>query len=214
LRYGPLKTFIARKQQELDRLLLLETSNHELLRLPKDPSFDNFQKELYSGNIRSSVGHLCALTICEYVTINHFPVTMYKQVITTWLVRIRSAYELNPNGIEPMRYILEFLTYLPVLIGQSRIIHDVLLESIDRIFDNDEENLRQRIWILANAKQRSKLETWGHLLDIDEWKNENKWKGIDEPQEEPMIQFTFEQFRQQTNIPTKIQGKMIEIQFL
>ncbi len=206
LRYGPLKTFIARKQQELDGLLLLETSNHELLRLPNHPSFENFEEELYSGNIRSSVGHLCALIICEYITINHFPITIYTQVMKTWLVRIRSAYELNSNGIEPMRYVLEFLTYLPVLIGQSRIVQDLLLDSIERIFDNDEENLQQRIWTLANAKQRNKLEVWGHLLDIDEWKNENKWKKIDEIQEEPIIQFNFEQFKQQT----EIQGKIIE----
>ncbi|CAF4848454.1 unnamed protein product [Rotaria sp. Silwood1] len=199
-KYGTLKMFIARKEQELDRLLLLETSNHELLRLPIDSSFDLFEKELYSGNIRVSVGHLCALIICEYVKVNQLPMIIYRQVISTWLIRLRSSAGLNENSIEPMRYVLEFLTYLPILIGQSRIVQELLFEPIDEVFGNNEDNqvfnTRQRIWALANAKQKSKLEVWGHLLDIDEWKNENKWKGINETQEEPIIQSTYEHFRQ------------------
>ncbi|CAF2946901.1 unnamed protein product, partial [Rotaria sp. Silwood2] len=199
-KYDTLKLFIARKEQEFDRLLLLETSNHELLRLPIDSSFDLFEKELYSGNIRLSVGHLCALIICEYVKVNQLPMIIYRQVISTWLTRLRSSAELNENSIEPMRYVLEFLTYLPILIGQQRIVQELLLEPIDEIFVNNEDdqifNTRQRIWKLANAKQKSKLEVWGHLLDIDEWKNENKWKGINEPQEEPIIQSTYENFTQ------------------
>ncbi|CAF3066439.1 unnamed protein product [Rotaria sp. Silwood2] len=199
-KYGTLKMFIARKEQELDRLLLLETSNHELLRLPIDSSFDLFEKELYSGNIRVSVGHLCALIICEYVKVNQLPMIIYRQVISTWLIRLRSSAELNENSIEPMRYVLEFLTYLPILIGQSRIVQELLLEPIDEVFGNNEDNqvfnTRQRIWTLANPKQKSKLEVWGHLLDIDEWINENKWKGINETQEEPIIQSAYEHFRQ------------------
>jgi hypothetical protein len=191
-RHGSLKTFIARKSQELDRLLLLETSNHELLRLPMDSSLENFEKELNKGNVRVSVGHLCALIICEHVQVNRLPFTIYRQVMNTWFIRLRSSAELQRDNIEPMQYILEFLTYLPALIGQSRIVQELVLEPLDDVFGNDEENgvinARQRIWMLARGKQKCKLELWGYTLDIDEWKNENKWKGIDEPQEESIIQ--------------------------
>jgi hypothetical protein len=191
-RHGSLKTFIARKVQEFDRLLLLETSNHELWRLPIDSSLENFEKELNKGNIRSSVGHLCALIICEYVQVNRLPFTIYRQVMNTWFVRLRSSAELQRDAIDPMQYVLEFLTCLPALIGQSRIVQELVLEPLDEVFGNDEENgitsARQRIWMLARGKQKSKLEVWGYTLDIDEWKNENKWRGIDEPQEESNIQ--------------------------
>ncbi|CAF4763437.1 unnamed protein product, partial [Rotaria sp. Silwood2] len=112
--------------------------------------------------IRLSVGHLCALIICEYVKVNQLPMIIYRQVINTWLIRLRSSAELNENSIEPMRYVLEFLTYLPILIGEQRIVQELLLEPIDEIFVNNEDdqifNTRQRIWKLANAKQKSKLE--------------------------------------------------------
>ena len=191
-RYGSLKMFIARKEQELDRLLLLETSNHELFRLPIDSSLENFENELFKGNIRSSVGHLCALIISEYVQVNRLPLTIYRQVVNTWLIRLRSSAELQRDNKEPMQYVLEFLTYLPVLIGQSRIVQELILEPLDEVFGNDEDNeeinARQRIWMLARGKQKAKLEMWGYTLDIDEWKNENKWKGIEEPQEELNVQ--------------------------
>lgn len=190
-RYGSLKTFITRKAQELDRLLLLETSNHELLRLPKDSSLESFEKELQNGNIRSSVGHLCALIISEHVQVNQLPFTIYRQVMNTWFIRLRSTAELQRDTIEPMQYVLQFLTYLPALIGQLRIVQDLVLEPLDQVFGNDEEsefiNARQRIWMLANGKQKSKLEMWAYTLDIDEWKNENKWKGIEQSQEESNI---------------------------
>jgi hypothetical protein len=194
-KYGPLKMFLARKVDTFARLLLLETSDHELLRLPIDSSFDLFEKELNAGNIRISVGHLCALIVCEYVTVNQLPMYIYKQVISNWLIRMRSSAELNPNSHEPTRCILEFLTYLPILIGQSRIVQELLLESIDEIYANNDDDqvwdVRRRIWRLGNHHQRSKLEVWGHLLDIDEWKKENKWKGIEEPQEDPVIHLTY-----------------------
>jgi hypothetical protein len=58
--------------------------------------------------------------------------------------------------------------------------------------------------MLANAKQKSKLEMWGYILDIDEWKNENKWRGINELQEESDIQQSNEDL---TNRETISQGK-------
>jgi hypothetical protein len=187
-RHGALKTFIARKAQELDRLLLLETANHELWRLPMDSSLETFEKELNKGNVRSSVGHLCSLIICEYVQVNRLPFTIYREVMKTWFIRLRSSAELQRDCTEPMQYVLEFLTYLPALIGQSRIVQELVLDPLDQVFSNDDENeeinVRQRIWMLADRKQKSKLEMWAYILDIDEWKNENKWKGIDESQEE------------------------------
>ncbi len=208
-RYGSLKTFIARKEQELDDLLLLETSHHELFRLPIDASLENFQNELNRGNVRSSVGHLCALIICEYVQVNQLPLTIYRQVMNTWFIRIRSSAELQRDNKEPMQYVLEFLTYLPALIGQSRIVQELVLEPLDEVFGNDEENevtsARKRIWMLANAKQKSKLEMWGYILDIDEWKNENKWRGINEPQEESDIQQSNEDLTKRETIS---QGKV------
>jgi hypothetical protein len=214
-RYGSLKTFIARKEQELDRLLLLETSNHELLRLPMDSSLENFETELNKGNVRSSVGHLCALIISEYVQVNRLPLTIYRQVMNTWFVRLRSVAGLQRDNIEPMQYVLEFLTYLPALIGQSQIVQELVLEPLDEIFGNDEENeqmsARQRIWVLARGKQKSKLEMWGYILDIDEWKNENKWKGIEEPLEEsPVLELNVNKYALKFSstdpvVPVKVQ---------
>ncbi len=208
-RHGSLKTFIARKAQELDRLLLLETSNHELYRLPIDSSLENFEKELNQGNIRSSVGHLCALIISEYVQVNQLPFTIYRQVMNTWFIHLRSSAELQRDKTEPMQYVLEFLMYLPTLIGQSRIVQELVLEPLDQVFGTDDENgvisARQRIWMLARGKEKSKLEMWAYTLDIDEWKNENKWRGIDQPQEEPLIQQREDQLpKKETTTPGKI----------
>ncbi|CAF4446187.1 unnamed protein product, partial [Rotaria magnacalcarata] len=59
-KYGSLKTFITRKKTELDGLLLLETSTHELFRLPIESSLTHFEQELAKMNVRSAVGYLCA----------------------------------------------------------------------------------------------------------------------------------------------------------
>ncbi|CAM4933155.1 unnamed protein product [Rotaria socialis] len=219
-RYGSLKTFIVRKEYEFNQLLLLELSNHELLRLPSDFSLDNFEKELEKNNICSAVGHLCALITREYVQVNRIPLTIYRQVITTWLIRLRSAAQLKSDSIEPMQYVLEFISYLPALIGQTRIVQDLVLESLDDVFGNDDEhrmmNARQTIWKLANAEQRNKLEMWGYILDLNEWKNQNKWKGINEPQEEFAHQKLDEEIQtkvitRQDNLfaPTKIETTLI-----
>ena len=199
-KYGPLKSFIARKEDKLCHLLLLETSDHELLRLPTDSSFALFEKELLEGNIRMSVGLLCSLIVSEYQTVNRLPMNIYKQVISNWLIRMRSSAQLAPTRVEPMRYVLTFLTYLPILIGRSAIVEELLLETIDEEYasncDQDGETLepRRRIWELANRQQRNKLEVWGHLLDIDEWKRENKWNGIEEVQEEFVAKCTCQQY--------------------
>ena len=186
-RYGSLKTFLIRHEYEFSQLLLLEISNHELLRLPSDFSLANFEKELEKNHIRSAVGHLCALITRDYVQVNRLPINVYRQAVTTWFIRLRSLEKLQLDPFQPMQYVLELLNYLPTLIGQTRIVQDLILDSLDDVFIDEEDkamNARQTIWKLANEKQKSKLEMWGHTLDIDEWKNENKWKGINEPQEE------------------------------
>ena len=212
-RHGSLKTFIARKAQELDGLLLLETSSHELWRLPMDSSLENFEKELKKRNIHTSVGHLCSLIIREYVQVNRLPFVIYRQVMSTWFVDLRSSAELEQ--VEPMQYILEFLTCLPALIGQSRIVQELVLDPLDQVFGNDDENetinARQRIWMLAKGKERSKLEMWGYTLDIDEWKNENKWKGVNEPEEEPCIQPVYAEPLRTTATTTPKQGNIEKI---
>ena len=186
-RYGSLKTFLTRYEYEFSQLVLLEISNHELLRLPSDFSLANFEKELEENHIRSAVGHFCALITRDYVQISRLPINVYRQVMITWFTRLRSLAQLQPDPFQPMQYVLEFLNYLPKLIGQTQIVQDLILDSLDDVFIDEEENTaintRQSIWKLANEKQRDKLEMWGHTLDIDEWKNENKWKGIIKPQE-------------------------------
>ncbi|UJR16805.1 hypothetical protein I4U23_003704 [Adineta vaga] len=215
-RYGSLKAFIARKKEELDCLLLLETSNHELLRLPIDSSLDKFVEELEKRNIRSSVGHLCSIIMCEYVQVNQLPKTIYQQVMKTWFIDLRSSAQLERDRKEPMQYIMEFMTYLPGLIGQSRIVQELILDPLDEVFgENEEMNARERIWLLAHGKQKSKLEKFGYILDIDEWKNENKWKGIEELEEEVNIQSIQTSISrtqillQDTDVPIRIQSTSV-----
>ena len=188
-RYGALKTFLVRNENEFNQLLLLEIADGELLRLPNDFSRQNFEIELEQKNIRSAVGHLSALIACEYVQVNQLPLSIYRQVMTTWFIRLRSSAQLRANSIDPMDYVLEFLTYLPALLGQTRIVQELVLEPLDDVFGNENENEpanpRETIWNLANVQQKSKLEMWAHTLGIDEWKNENKWKGTDEKKDEP-----------------------------
>ena len=79
-----------------------------------------------------------------------------------------------------MQYILDFLTYFPVFIGQARFIQETVLGPLDDVFSEIGVNTvgtRTRIWKLADEKQRNKLEIWGHTLDISDWKNNNKWSG-------------------------------------
>ncbi|CAF2724923.1 unnamed protein product [Rotaria sp. Silwood2] len=56
----------------------------------------------------------------------------------------------------------------------------MFLEPFDRIFQAEcqtERNPRASLWSYADRTQRMKLEYWGYLLEINEWKNERKWSG-------------------------------------
>ena len=179
--HGPLTSFINRKSNELSRLILLETANNELLRLPDSSSLDQFEKELHLKNIRLSVGHLCSLIVCEYSQINELPVMIFKKIMKNWLITLRSSNELDQQSVDPAVYILKFLTYLPILIGRGQIVQALSIELIDEIFDQSHYNIRTRIWELANEYERSKLEIWGHFLSVNEWKNPTKWLNMNQP---------------------------------
>ncbi|CAF3174235.1 unnamed protein product [Rotaria sp. Silwood2] len=187
-RYGSLKTFIARKQTELDGLLLLETSTHELFRLPIESSLTHFEQELAKMNVRLAVGYLCTSIIFEHIHVNRLPLSIYRQVMHTWFIVLQSSATFGGHkSIEPMEYILEFLIYLPALIGQTLIVQELVLAPLDDVFRTDDRekksiNNRQKLWMLANDKQKNKLEMWGYLLDIKEWKNTTKWIGQNQSQ--------------------------------
>ncbi|CAF1279749.1 unnamed protein product [Adineta steineri] len=167
--------------------------------------------DLTRPSIETSFGNSSSLIIYEYVQVNRMPLNIYRQVMTTWFIGLRSSAQLQRDQKEPMQYILEFLTYLPTLIGQSRIVQELILDPLDEVFsnneDSDELNPRERIWMLADRKQKSKLEAWAYLLDIDEWKNENKWKGIEEIDiEQPNHNIQDKQtYTQDIVVPTKVQ---------
>ncbi|CAF1121480.1 unnamed protein product [Rotaria sordida] len=98
----------------------------------------------------------------------------------TWFIRLQSLTMKQGNNEEPMQYILEFLTYLPVFIGQARLIQEIILGPLDDVFSKSGVNIvsaRTRIWKLADEKQKNKLEIWGHTLNINDWKNNSKWSG-------------------------------------
>ncbi|CAM4909922.1 unnamed protein product [Rotaria socialis] len=199
-KYGSLKTFITRKKTELDGLLLLETSTHELFRLPIESSLTHFEQELAKMNVRSAVGYLCASIILEYVHVNRLPFSIYRQVMHTWFVLLQSSATFGHEPIEPMEYILEFLTYLPALVGQTLIVQELVLAPLDDVFRTDYKeqkgiNNRQKLWLLANGKQKNKLEIWGCALDMKEWKNTSKWM------EQQQIQI----------VPTKRQSHTTEV---
>ena len=74
-----------------------------------------------------------------------------------------------------------------MLVGQARLIQELILGPLDDVFRRGGINTvstRTRIWQLANEEQRSKLEIWGHTLDINDWKNNNKWSGQQYPVED------------------------------
>ncbi|CAF4741126.1 unnamed protein product [Rotaria sp. Silwood1] len=163
-------------------LLLLETSTHELLRLPTDATLKSFEDELRSLHVRSAVGHLCTLITREYDLTTRIPLNVYRTSMRTWFIHLQSLAMVQGNNEEPMQYILDFLTYLPVYVGQARLIQEIVLGPLDDVFWKSGVNAvsaRTRIWKLADEKQRNKLEIWGHTLDINEWKNSSKWSGQD-----------------------------------
>jgi hypothetical protein len=180
-KYGALKSFIAKhEQKKLKELRLLETSNKELFRLPIDATLSTFERELNSMHIRTAVGHLCALIIQQGL-VTHISFNVYRTSMITWFRRLRSSTTLQNDHIDSMQYILDFLMYLPELIGQSRVIEELILRPLDDVFGNDRVNginSRARIWNLADSKQKTKLELWGHIVNITEWQNEKKWLGL------------------------------------
>ncbi len=202
-KYGTLKSFLTKHDHKFKNLRLLETSNHELFRLPINATLATFEDELNSMRIRSAVGHLCALIMQEGL-VKRFSFNVYRTSMDTWFRYLRSLNALQNDHIDPMQCILDFLMYLPVLIGQSRLIEELVLHPLDDVFGHDRENKinsRTRIWNLANPKQKTKLELWGHTVDIKEWKNENKWLGCEDSEENFFIKLEKE-FKQKESFDT------------
>ncbi len=211
-KYGNLKSFIRKYQYPLQDLLLLETSANELLRLPISATLKSFEDELDSLHVCSAVGHLCALITCEYGLITRIPLNVYRTSMRTWFIRLQSLSMVQGNNIEPMQYILEFLTYLPVFIGQARLIQEIVLGPLDDVFWKSGVNTvstRAKIWKLADEKQRNKLEIWGHTLDINDWKNNNKWSGQHHSVED-QISLREPPESKSTSSETIVQGNSIE----
>ncbi|CAF3404047.1 unnamed protein product [Rotaria socialis] len=198
-KYGALQSFITKHEIEFKDLQLFETSTGELYRLPIDASLATFERELDAMHIRSAVGHLCSLIIQEEL-ITRFPINVYRTSMETWFRHLQSLATLQNDHTDPMQHILEFLMCLPILIGQSRFIEELILLPLDKVFDDVSDNQinpRTKLWNLANAQQRIKLEVWGHKVDISEWKNEKKWLGGEESEERSIIQSAHELIRQQ-----------------
>ncbi|CAF1313722.1 unnamed protein product, partial [Adineta ricciae] len=206
--YGKLKAFVKKKAYVLRNMLLLETSDHELLHLPAEATLKSFESELEQLHVRSAVGFLCTLITCEYGLTTLIPLNIYRTSMRTWFIRLQSLAMTNHQE-DPMRYILEFLTYLPVLIGQARLIQEIILGPLDDVFPQVGVNVvsaRTRIWKLANEQQRDKLEIWGYMLDINSWKNESKWLGRTSSSEEQILHLgtTSNTFTVQNDVHTVI----------
>jgi hypothetical protein len=202
-KYGSLKSFIAKHGKEFKELRLLETSTRELFRLPIDATVGTFEHKLSSMHMRSAVGHLCALIMQEGL-ITRFSFNVYRTSMETWFCHLRYLATIESDQINPMQYILDFLMHLPILIGQSRIIEELVLEPLDKVFGDNSENTinaRTRIWNLADAQQRMKLELWGHVINVVEWKNEQKWLECEDFEEKSIIKSENE-FIQKQNIDT------------
>lgn len=203
-KYGTLKSFLTRHEDEFKNLRILETLNQELFRLPLEATLSTFENELKLMRIPSAVGHLCALIIQEGL-VTRFSFNVYQTSMITWFHHLRSLTTLqSAEQINPMQHILDFLMILPVHIGQSRIVEELVLRPLDDVFSNDRDDgisARTRIWNLADLKQKSKLELWGHTFNVVEWKNENKWLGR-EDSEETLIIKSKNEIVQQQNIYT------------
>ena len=185
-KYGTFKSFVIKHEREFKDLLLFETSIGEMIRLPVDTNCDSFERELNAMHIRSAAGHLCS-SIIQGGLITQFPINVYQTTMNTWFCLLRSLAIVRDDNVDPIKYILEFLMYLPILIGQSRIIEQLVLQPLDKVFDDVSDgtiNARTRLWNLADVNQRRKLELWGHTINVNEWKNEKKWLGHIEDLEE------------------------------
>ncbi|CAF4753864.1 unnamed protein product [Rotaria socialis] len=177
-KYGNMKSFIRKHMYSLQHMLLLETSSYELLRLPSDATLKSFEEELNALRVRSAVGHLCALITCEYGVTARVPLNVYRTSMRTWFIHLQSLCMTSGNSRQPMQYVLDFLTYLPILIGQARLIQEIILVILDDVFRSSGPgtvSARKKIWELADEKQKNKLEIWGCTLDIEDWKNNKKW---------------------------------------
>ena len=140
--------------------------------------------------VRSAVAYLCAM-IVQAGMINQFSFSMYRVSMEGWCRHLRSLATLDHNPFEPLDYILEFLTYVPGLIGQKRVVEELILGPIELVFQTESnmiQNIRAKMWELADSKQRSKLELWGYTLNIEDWKNEKKWSGEIEADDTSVIQ--------------------------
>ena len=107
--YGNLKSFIKKHKYPLKDLLLLETSTHELLRLPINVSLKSFEDDLNSLHVRSAVGHLCGLITCEYGLTTRIPLNVYRTSMRVWFLHLESLSMVPGHNQEPMKYILEVL---------------------------------------------------------------------------------------------------------
>ena len=180
-KYGHLHSFIGKHEKDFQGILFLETSKTELVRLPFDASSQSFEKELFAMNIRSAIGHLCSLIVQEGL-VTRLSFSVLRTTMETWFHHLQALTILNNDSINPLRSILEFLIFLPLFIGQSRVLEELILGPMDHVFDN-ELNIRIQLWNLADRRLRIKLEFWAHKINIDEWKNNKKWTG--EIEEEP-----------------------------
>lgn len=187
-KYGTLKSFIHQNEDNLSKLLLFETSVGELFRLPSDATINRFNDELHGMRIRSAVAYLCAM-IVQAGTINQFSFSVYRVSMEGWCRYLRSRATLDRDPFEPLEFILDFLMYLPGLLGQKRVIEELILGPIELVFQTESnmiQNIRAKIWELADSKQRTKLELWGYTINIDDWKNEKKWSGEIEIEDTPV----------------------------
>ena len=188
-KYGSLNSFIAQHERDLADLRLLETSTHEIVRLPTRATLSSFEQELNAMRVRSAVAHLCALIIQEGL-VSRFSFNVYRTSMETWFRQLSSLAMLRNNQTHPLRSIVEFLVCLPVLIGQARIVEELILGPLDEVFGADLTNginARTRLWNLADAQQKTRLELWGHTVNVHEWKNENKWLGQGDLNDDSMI---------------------------
>lgn len=182
-KYGSLKSFIDKHKQKFRELRLLETSNRELFRLPSRATLATFEQALKALRIRTAVGELCGLIVQEG-SVTQISFNVYRTSMITWFRQLRSE-SASQNG--SLQCILDFLMYLPKLIGQSRIVDELVIRPLDEVFGGervDGMNARKRLWHLADVKQRTKLELWGYTVDIPEWQNEEKWSGLETEIEE------------------------------
>lgn len=181
-KYGNLKHFLHNHTSKLNGVLFLETTKNELVCVPAMADVSSFKELLMKNKVRDAVGHLCSIVIQEG-SAKQVPFQMLRVFMDTWFTKLRTVATINGDPTESILCVLEFLDYLPMLIGRSRILTDLILEPMNHIFPADsfvDTNIRSMIWSLADRKQRAKLEFWAYKFEIAEWKNTDKWSGVPE----------------------------------